>query len=194
MSTAASLSSEQTIEVFDDYVIPNYRRYPISLDRGQGSHVWDAEGKRYLDLFPGWGCNILGYSPPKVVAALQDQAARLIHVPNTWYTESQGQFAEFLCSRGFGKAFFCNSGAEANEGAIKLARLHTPENKFAIITFEHGFHGRTLGALTATAQPKYHEGLGPLVAGFRYAKFNDCLLYTSPSPRDQRGSRMPSSA
>ncbi len=173
MSTAASLSSEQTIEVFDDYVIPNYRRYPISLDRGQGSHVWDAEGKRYLDLFPGWGCNILGYSPPKVVAALQDQAARLIHVPNTWYTESQGQFAEFLCSRGFGKAFFCNSGAEANEGAIKLARLHTPENKFAIITFEHGFHGRTLGALTATAQPKYHEGLGPLVAGFRYAKFND---------------------
>jgi predicted acetylornithine/succinylornithine family transaminase len=173
VSTAASLSSEQTIEVFDDYVIPNYRRYPISLDRGQGSHVWDAEGKRYLDLFPGWGCNILGYSPPKVVAALQDQAARLIHVPNTWYTESQGQFAEFLCSRGFGKAFFCNSGAEANEGAIKLARLHTPENKFAIITFEHGFHGRTLGALTATAQPKYHEGLGPLVAGFRYAKFND---------------------
>ena len=230
MSTAASLSSEQTIEVFDDYVIPNYRRYPISLDRGQGSHVWDAEGKRYLDLFPGWGCNILGYSPPKVVAALQDQAARLIHVPNTWYTESQGQFAEFLCSRGFGKAFFCNSGAEANEGAIKLARLHTPENKFAIITFEHGFHGRTLGALTATAQPKYHEGLGPLVAGFRYAKFNDlesvkelvddetcaimiepiqgeggvniadaefpkgCLLYTSPSPRDKRQSRMPSSA
>lgn len=173
MSTAASLSSQETIEVFDQYVIPNYRRYPIRLDRGEGSHVWDAEGKRYLDLFPGWGCNILGYSPPKVVAALHEQAARLIHVPNTWYTESQGQFAEFLCSRGFGKAFFCNSGAEANEGAIKLARLHTPENKFAIITFEHGFHGRTLGALTATAQPKYHEGLGPLVAGFRYAKFND---------------------
>ena len=173
MSTAASLSSEQTIQVFDDYVIPNYRRYPISLDRGEGSYVWDAEGKRYLDLFPGWGCNILGYSPPRVVAALQDQAARLIHVPNTWYTESQGQFAEFLCSRSFGKAFFCNSGAEANEGAIKLARLHTAENKFAIITFEHGFHGRTLGALSATAQPKYHEGLGPLVAGFRYAKFND---------------------
>jgi predicted acetylornithine/succinylornithine family transaminase len=173
VSTAASLSSEQTIQVFDDYVIPNYRRYPISLDRGEGSYVWDAEGKRYLDLFPGWGCNILGYSPPRVVAALQDQAARLIHVPNTWYTESQGQFAEFLCSRSFGKAFFCNSGAEANEGAIKLARLHTAENKFAIITFEHGFHGRTLGALSATAQPKYHEGLGPLVAGFRYAKFND---------------------
>ena len=172
MSTATQ-SSEQTIGVFDDWVIPNYRRYPISLDRGEGSFVWDAEGKRYLDLFPGWGCNILGYSPPKVVAALQEQASRLIHVPNTWYTESQGAFAEFLCSRGFGKAFFCNSGAEANEGAIKLARLHTAENKFAIITFEHGFHGRTFGALSATAQPKYHEGLGPLVAGFRYAKFND---------------------
>lgn len=173
MSTAAALSSEQTIQVFDDHVIPNYGRYPISLTRGEGSRVWDAEGKCYLDLFPGWGCNILGYSPPRVVAALQEQAARLIHVPNTWYTESQGQFAEFLCTRGFGKAFFCNSGAEANEGALKLARLHTPENKFAIITFEHGFHGRTFGALSATAQPKYHEGLGPLVAGFRYAKFND---------------------
>lgn len=173
MSTATSASSEEAIGIFDDYVIPNYGRYPISLVRGEGSHVWDAEGKRYLDLFPGWGCNILGYSPPKVVAALQDQVGRLIHVPNTWYTESQGRFAEFLCSRSFGKAFFCNSGAEANEGAIKLARLHTPENKFAIITFEHGFHGRTFGALSATAQPKYHEGLGPLVAGFRYARFND---------------------
>lgn len=172
--SVASLNSQSTIDLFDEYVIPNYRRYPVSLVRGEGSRVWDAEGKSYLDLFPGWGCNILGYSSPPLVKAIQEQAARLIHVPNTWYIEQQGRFAEFLCSRSFGKAFFCNSGAEANEAAIKLARLHgSAEGRFRMITFEKGFHGRTLGALTATAQPKYHEGLGPLMAGFRYAAMND---------------------
>jgi len=174
METMASLSSQDTIELFDQYVIPNYTRYPVSLVEGQGSWVSDAEGRRFLDLFPGWGCNILGYSPPAVVEAIQEQAARLIHVPNTWYIEQQGRFAEFLCSRSFGKAFFCNSGAEANEAAIKLARLHgSSKDRHRIITFERGFHGRTLGALTATAQPKYHEGLGPLMAGFRYAPMDD---------------------
>lgn len=174
MSTVTPLDSQATIELFDDYVIPNYRRYPVSLVRGEGSRVWDAEGKGYLDLFPGWGCNILGYSPPAVVRAIQEQAARLIHVPNTWYIEQQGRFAEFLCTRSFGKAFFCNSGTEANEAAIKLARLNgSARNRFRIITFERGFHGRTFGALTATAQPKYHEGLGPLMAGFRYAAMDD---------------------
>jgi len=173
--SATSLSASQAIiGLFDDYVIPNYRRQPIALVRGEGSRVWDADGRCYLDLFPGWGCNILGYSPPRLVKAIQEQAARLIHVPNTWYIEQQGRFAEFLCSRGFGKAFFCNSGAEANEAAIKLARLHgSAQNRYRVITFENGFHGRTFGALTATAQPKYHEGLGPLMAGFRYAKMND---------------------
>jgi len=171
MST--TLSSQETIGLFDRYVIPNYRRYPVTLVRGEGSYVWSAEGKKYLDLFPGWGCNIIGYCPPKVVEAVQKQVAELIHVPNTWYIESQGRFAEALCTRGFGKAFFCNSGAEAVEGAIKLARLHTPENRYKIITFENSFHGRTYAAVTATAQPKYHEGIGPLVAGFRYAPHND---------------------
>jgi len=174
VSTIAALDSQSTIDLFDEYVIPNYTRYPVSLVKGEGSRVWDAEGREYLDLFPGWGCNILGYSPPAVVEAIQQQAARLIHVPNTWYIEQQGRFAEFLCSRSFGKAFFCNSGAEANEAAIKLARLHgSAEGRFRLITFERGFHGRTFGALAATAQPKYHEGLGPLVAGFRYAAMND---------------------
>lgn len=174
------LDSKSTIQLFNDYVIPNYRRYPVSLVRGEGSRVWDAEGREYLDLFPGWGCNILGYSPPAVVEAIQEQVARLIHVPNTWYIEQQGRFAEFLCTRSFGKAFFCNSGAEANEAAIKLARLHgSSEGRFRIITFERGFHGRTLGALTATAQPKYHEGLGPLMAGFRYAAMDDLDGVTS---------------
>jgi acetylornithine/N-succinyldiaminopimelate aminotransferase len=166
MSATALSASQAIIDLFDDYVIPNYRRQPIALVRGEGSRVWDADGRCYLDLFPGWGCNILGYSPPRLVQAIQQQAAKLIHVPNTWYIEQQGRFAEFLCSRGFGKAFFCNSGAEANEAAIK-------QNRYRVITFENGFHGRTFGALTATAQPKYHEGLGPLMAGFRYAKMND---------------------
>jgi acetylornithine/succinyldiaminopimelate/putrescine aminotransferase len=94
-------------------------------------------------------------------------------VPNSWYTETQGRFAELLCTKGFGQAFFCNSGAESLEGAIKLARLHNPEGKHKIISFENSFHGRTFAALTATGQPKYHEGVGPLVAGFRYAPFND---------------------
>ena len=168
-----TITTADNIAVFDQYVIPNYTRYPITLVRGEGSHVWDAEGNRYLDLFPGWGCNILGYCPPGVVRAIQEQVSRLIHVPNTWYTEAQGEFARLLHTHGFGKAFFCNSGAEAVEGAIKLARLATPENRYKIITFHNSFHGRTLGALTATAQPKYHAGLGPLVAGFSYAPFND---------------------
>ena len=173
MQQPATLSSRETIELFERYVIPNYGRYPVCLVRGEGSRVWDAEGNSYLDLFPGWGCNILGYSPLRLVQALQEQVARLIHVPNTWYMEAQGRFAEKLCSHGFGKAFFCNSGAESIEGAIKLARLHTPEGRHKIITFENGFHGRTFGALTATAQPKYQQGIGPLMAGFRYAPFNN---------------------
>ena len=170
MTTAATLSSAETMELFHKYVIPNYTRYPVSLVRGEGSYVWDSEGNRYLDLFPGWGCNLLGHCPGPIVQAVQEQVATLIHVPNSWYTEAQGRWAQLLSERSFGgQAFFCNSGAEANEAAIKLARLHSPENRYKIITFEGGFHGRTLAATTATAQPKYHAGLGPLVAGFHYA-------------------------
>lgn len=173
MSALAHVSSQAVIDKFQRYVVPNYTRYPVCIVRGEGTAVWDAEGRRYLDLFPGWGCNILGHCPAPVVRAIQEQVANLIHVPNTWYTEAQGDFAEALCSRSFGKAFFANSGAEANEAAIKLARLHGGPNKYRIITFENGFHGRTFGSLTATAQPKYHEGVGPLLPGFQYAPYND---------------------
>lgn len=174
MAPTDSISSEATVALFQKYVIPNYTRYPINLVRGQGCHVWDSEGNRYLDLFPGWGCNLLGHCPPRVVEAVQQQAAALMHVPNTWHTDLQGRWAEMLseCSFG-GQAFFCNSGTEANEAAIKLARLHSPKEKYKIVTFEGGFHGRTLGSTAATAQPKCHEGLGPLMAGFTYAPFND---------------------
>ncbi len=167
-------SSARTQELFDRYVIGNYRRYPVNLVKGAGSEVWDAEGRRYVDFFPGWGCNLLGHCPPKIVQAVRHQVGELIHVPNTWLTDLQGRWAQMLSERSFdGQAFFCNSGAEANEGAIKLARLHGKGERYRIISFTGGFHGRTLGALTATAQPKYHEGLGPLVAGFDYAPFGD---------------------
>ena len=168
------MNSTATIELFKEHVIPNYGRYPVNLVRGEGSFIWDSEDNRYLDLFPGWGCNLLGHCPPKVVKAVQDQVAKLIHVPNTWHMDVQGQWAKEISDRSFGgQAFFCNSGTEANEAAIKLARLHTPKERYKIITFEGGFHGRTLGSLTATAQPKYHEGLGPLMAGFNYAPYGD---------------------
>jgi predicted acetylornithine/succinylornithine family transaminase len=175
MATAdATMSSSDIVEMFNRYVIPNYRRFGVALARGEGSYVWDAEGNRYLDFFPGWGCDLLGHCPEPIVKAVQEQVATLIHVPNTWYTEAQGRWAKMLSERSFGgQAFFCNSGTEANEGAIKLARLHAPKGRYKIITFEGGFHGRTLGATAATAQPKYHEGLGPLMAGFVYAPFGD---------------------
>ncbi|HEY1067569.1 MAG TPA: aminotransferase class III-fold pyridoxal phosphate-dependent enzyme, partial [Pirellulales bacterium] len=169
-----SPSTADVIAGFKHSVVPNYTRYPVVLTRGEGSFVWDAEGTRYLDFFPGWGCNLLGHCPPKIVQAVQEQVATLIHVPNTWYTEAQGKWAELLTGRAFeSQAFFCNSGTEANEAAIKLARLHTPKQKYKVITFQGGFHGRTFGSVSATAQPKYHEGIGPMMAGFTYAPFGD---------------------
>lgn len=174
MTIPSNMSSQETEKLFAKYVIPNYRRYPVNLVRGEGSVVWDSEGNEYLDFFPGWGCNLIGHCPPRVVEAVQRQVATLIHVPNTWHMELQGRWAEMLVERSFdGQAFFCNSGAEANEAAIKLARLHQGPSRYKIITMQGGFHGRTLGALAATAQPKYHAGLGPMVAGFVYAPLFD---------------------
>ena len=174
MSTSTATASADVAGLFEQYVIPNYIRYPVSLVRGEGSAIWDAEGRRYLDFFPGWGCNLLGHCPPAVVEAVCRQVRQLIHVPNTWLIEGQARWAQMLSERSFGgKAFFCNSGTEANEAAIKLARLHGSPKRYKIITFQGGFHGRTLGSTAATAQPKYHEGLGPLVAGFTYCPFGD---------------------
>ena len=167
-------ATRSIIDTFNRYVVPNYRRYPVCLVRGSGSKVWDAEGGEYLDLFPGWGCNLLGHCPEHVVQAVQEQVAKLIHVPNTWYIEPQGIWAKMLSERSFGgQAFFCNSGTEANEAAIKLVRLRSEGKRYKIITFTGGFHGRTMGSVSATAQPQYHEGLGPMVAGFQYAPHGD---------------------
>src|SRR5262249_27564331 len=169
------MTTQQIIDTFQRFVIGNYTRYPVCLVRGEGSFVWDAEGNRYLDFFPGWGCDLLGHCPPRVVEAVRDQVGKLIHVPNTWYTGPQGELAEALVKRcGFdGRAFFCNSGTEANEAAIKLARLYGKPGRYKIVTMLHSFHGPPLGALSATGQPEYRQGLQPLLAGFGYAPFGD---------------------
>src|SRR5262249_52662960 len=135
----------------------------------------DAEGKRYLDFFPGWGCDLLGHCPPQVVEAVREQVGQLIHVPNTWYMEAQGLLAQALVERlGIeARCFFCNSGTEANEAVIKLPRLNGKRGRYKIIPRLNSSHGRTLGSLSATGQPKYHKGIEPLLAGFSYAPFGD---------------------
>src|SRR6185437_13925310 len=156
MTMTDAYSSDQIIALAKKHLIGNYTRYPVYLVRGEGSWVWDAEGKRYLDFFPGWGCGILGHCPPRVVEAVREQVATLIHVPNTWYTEPQVLLAKALSERTDfgGQCFFCNSGTEAVEAAIKLARLNgRAKNRYKLITTTGSFHGRTMGALTATAQP-----------------------------------------
>lgn len=164
-----------TQELFQRYVIGNYTRFPVCLTRGEGSHVWDDAGNRYLDFFPGWGCGLLGHCPPRIVAAVREQVGNLIHVPNTWHTEVQGQLAKALSERSGwkGQCFFCNSGTEANEAAIKLARLHGKPGRYKIISMVNSFHGRTFGALSATGQPKYHQGMEPMLPGFTFAPFGD---------------------
>ncbi len=168
------MNTNEVIELFDKYVIGNYGRLPRVIAKGQGNRLWDADGNEILDMFPGWAVSGIGHCHPKVVEAIRRQAGELLHMDNTFYTEAQGRLAQMLSERGFGgKCFFCNSGAEANEAALKLARKHTPPEKYRFITAERSFHGRTFATVTATAQSKYHEGFLPLVPGFQYVPFND---------------------
>jgi acetylornithine/N-succinyldiaminopimelate aminotransferase len=169
------MNFEQIKEVFDRHVIANYGRTPIAFLRAEGSYAWDSEGNRYVDLMPGWGTTTVGHCHPRVVTALQRQVAMLIHVDNTFYNEPQGMLAKKLSELSFGgKCFFCNSGAEANEGAIKLARLHLNEQgRYKIVTLKDSFHGRTLTTITATGQEKYHKGYTPLTPGFSHVPIND---------------------
>ena len=168
------MSTKETIETFEKYVIANYGRLPKAIVRGEGNYLFDAEGNKILDMFPGWAVSGIGHCHPRVVKAIQDQAAELLHIDNTFYIPQQGKLAQLLSERAFGgKSFFCNSGAEANEAAMKLARRHTPKEKYKFITAEHSFHGRTFAAVTATGQPKYHDGFLPMLPGFKYVPFND---------------------
>ena len=168
------MTTQETIELYSKYVIANYKRLPRVIVKGEGCYLYDAEGNKILDMFPGWAVSGIGHCHPKVVDAIRKQAGELLHIDNTFYSEQQGQLAKLISERGFGgKCFFCNSGAEANEGALKLARLATAEGKYKFITAEGSFHGRTFATVTATAQPKYHEGFLPLLPGFVYVPYND---------------------
>jgi acetylornithine/N-succinyldiaminopimelate aminotransferase len=160
------------------YIMNTYGRYPVVLRKGRGMKVWSADGKEYLDFVGGVAVNILGHCHPHVVVAIQKQAQRLIHVSNYYYIEPQIKLAKLLVEHSFAdKVFFCNSGAEANEAAIKLARKYAKENInpgcFEIITAQNSFHGRTLAALTATGQEKIQKGFEPLVPGFSHVPFSD---------------------
>ncbi len=172
------MNTNEIMQLSDKYVMHTYGRIAMAPVRGEGARLWDAEGREYLDFVAGIAVNSLGHCHPAVVQALQEQIDRLMHVSNLYYIESQARLAEILVENSCAdKVFFCNSGAEANEGAIKLARKwakkqHGSES-YEIITAENSFHGRTLAAITATGQPKYQKDFEPLPQGFKYVPYND---------------------
>lgn len=175
-STAQDIENKKMLNLY------NPIRMPAVMERGEGCLLWDKEGKEYLDLISGGrAVNILGHCHPRVVAAVKEQCERLIHVSNDFYTEPQLRLAEMLFDLSGGmRAFFCNSGTEANEAAIKLARRHTTTNfgneKIEIVAAARSFHGRTYGSLSATGQEKFQKGFGPLLPGFKFVPFNDAKL------------------
>ena len=163
-----------TTEEFDRYVLPTYPRFPIIITRAKGSYIYDDQGKKYLDFLAGWGVSNLGHRPPAVVEAINRQAQELIHVPNVFYTEPQGRLAELLVKNSItGQVFFSNSGAEANEAAIKFAKLYGQGKRHKIITAERSFHGRTSATMAATAQGKTRKGFAPHLSGFVHVPYND---------------------
>jgi acetylornithine aminotransferase len=162
----------------EQYLMDTYTRQPISIVRGRGAKVYDLEGREYVDFVAGIAVNLLGHGHPDLVSAIQKQARQLIHTSNLYFTEPQVQLAKLLVEHSFAqKVFFCNSGAEANEAAIKLARKYSFDkygaNRYDIITMKNSFHGRTMATLTATGQDKVQKGFAPLMPGFSYVAFND---------------------
>lgn len=164
-------------ELTDKYIMNTYSRFDLSLVKGDGVTLFDENGKSYIDFASGIAVNNLGYNNKVINSAIIEQLGKLIHASNYFYTEPQGLLAEKLCQNSFAdKVFFCNSGAESVEGAIKLARIFAKKflkKGHKIITMQNSFHGRTFGALSATGQERYHNGFEPLLEGFTYAKFND---------------------
>lgn len=171
------MTNKETMALSDKFVMGTYKRNPIAPARAKGAKVWDEDGKEYLDFLAGIAVCSLGHSNPKVTAAVRKQAGILMHTSNLYYNGLQAQVAEILVENSFAdKAFFCNSGAEANEAAIKLARRYGHERmggKYEIITMLNSFHGRTLATITATGQKKFQSGFEPLPGGFKYVPFND---------------------
>ncbi|WP_447978688.1 acetylornithine transaminase [Candidatus Nitrospira bockiana] len=172
------MPTEELRQDSDRFLMHTYARTPISIVRGRGSRVYDLEGREYLDFVAGIAVNVLGHGHPDVIAAIQKQSQHLLHASNLYYTEPQVRLAELLATHSFAeKVFFCNSGAEANEAAIKLSRRYAHQkygaSRFEIITMLQSFHGRTMATLTATGQEKVHKGFEPLLPGFIYVPFND---------------------
>lgn len=166
------------LDLAQAHLYGNYRPAPFVLSHGNGCELFDTEGRRYLDMAAGVAVCALGHAHPRHVAAIHEQAAKLMHVSNYFYNDSNIRLAAKLCdSTGFSRAFFCNSGAEANEVLLKLARRHFfaqgQTERFQILSFLNSFHGRTMGALAMTGQPKYQQGFGPGVGGVTYLPFND---------------------
>ena len=162
-------------ELFEQYVVPSYARFDLVLERGEGSHVWDANGKRYLDLGGGIAVCALGHAHPEITEALVEQSKKLVHTSNLYYTEPQARLAKRIVDlTAPGRIFFCNSGVEANEGLFKLARkFGQDQGRYEIITAFDSFHGRTLAGIAATGQTKVKKGFDPAVAGFKHVPFND---------------------
>ena len=183
------MNSQQWIAKADKYIMKTYGRYPLVPVRGEGCRLWDADGREYLDFLAGVAVNNLGHCHPRVVAALQKQAGELIHCSNYYHIPGQIELAELLCSHSFAdRAFFCNSGAEANEAAIKLARKYSREkfgaDRYEIITALASFHGRTMATVSATGQEKVQKFFDPLLHGFRHVPFDDAValkLAVSPN-------------
>ena len=172
------MKEKEITALADENIMHTYRRFPVVLARGKGQKVWDVNGKEYLDFVAGIAVCNLGHSHPGVIDALKKQLEKLTHVSNLYYTEPQARLAKLLVDNSFAdKVFFCNSGAEANEAAIKLARKYAHENlgadKFELITMKDSFHGRTMATITATGQEKFQFGFTPLLEGFTYVPFND---------------------
>ncbi len=168
------MREREIIETYAGKILNTYTRQPLIFVKGKGMVLTDIHGRKYLDFFPGWGVSNLGHCHVKVTAAVRDQIGRLIHIPNNFLHPAQARLASEIVRAAFpGKVFFCNSGAEACEAAIKIARAFGRPRRHEIVTMEGSFHGRTLGALSATGQTKYQEGFGPLVPGFHTVPFND---------------------
>lgn len=162
-------------QLFQQYVVPSYGRFELAISHGQGSQLWDVNGKRYLDLGGGIAVTSVGHANPEIADALSAQARKLVHISNLYYHEPQGRLAQQIVKHlAPGKVFFCNSGAEANEGLYKLARkFGHDEGRFEIITALNSFHGRTLAGIAATGQDKVKKGFEPMMPGFKHVPFND---------------------
>jgi acetylornithine/N-succinyldiaminopimelate aminotransferase len=171
----AESRSQRVQDLFEEFVMPTYARFDLVLERGEGSYVWDVDGKRYLDLGGGIAVCALGHAHPEMIKTLAEQSRKLIHVSNLYYNELQGRLAKRIVDLlAPGRVFFCNSGAEANEGLFKLARkFGHDQGRFEIITALESFHGRTLAGIAATGQEKVKKGFDPVVAGFKHVPFND---------------------